>query len=151
MGFLTWADGLPLVLIALVLWGAYGLPLKGALRHFTPCVVGAIAFFTAGILLLAWRLLGPAGAARLAAPGSSAWKGIALSLLAGVIAAVAMPVMLRAFELRDIARAVPIINLNTLVAVLGGVLIFGERLSWRGWLGVALATAGAYLVQTGGE
>jgi len=150
MGFLTWADGLPLVLIALVLWGLYGLPLKGAVARLSPATVGAISFFTAGALLLGWRLLAGPGAAA-AEAGGPRTRGVLLALVAGLIAAVAMPVMLRAFELRDLARTIPIINLNTLVAVLGGIVLFGERLSARGWLGVLLAVAGAWLVQTSGE
>jgi len=147
-------DGLALTLFSLVLWGLYGIPLNGAVRHLPPATVGAVAFLTSGLLLVLARAAGIGAApSPLAIDSGPALpgRGFLWSVAAGCLSAAALVLMLRAFEIRGIARTTPIVNLNTFVAVLGGMVVFGERLSVRGWIGVLLAAAGGYLVQTGGK
>jgi transporter family protein len=51
----------------------------------------------------------------------------------------------RALQLGDAARVAPIDKLSVVMVALFGVLVLGERLSGRNWLGVALIAAGVVL------
>jgi transporter family protein len=52
----------------------------------------------------------------------------------------------RALKIGDAARVTPIDKLSVVLVAVFGVLVLGERLSPRNWLGVAMIAGGAVLV-----
>jgi transporter family protein len=52
----------------------------------------------------------------------------------------------RALKLGDAARVAPVDKLSVILVAIFGVLVLGERLSGRNWLGVAMIGLGAILV-----
>ncbi|WP_043368507.1 EamA family transporter [Cyanobium sp. PCC 7001] len=52
----------------------------------------------------------------------------------------------RALQLGPVARVAPIDKLSVVLVALLGVIVLGEQLSWRSWLGVALIALGGVLV-----
>ncbi|NVN44330.1 EamA family transporter [Asaia siamensis] len=54
----------------------------------------------------------------------------------------------RALKLGDAARVAPVDKLSVVIVAIFGVLMLGEYLSVKGWLGVVCITIGALLVAT---
>jgi transporter family protein len=46
----------------------------------------------------------------------------------------------------DLSKLMPLEGLSPLLIVVGAIIFLGERLSWRGWTGVALTCVGVLLV-----
>jgi len=46
----------------------------------------------------------------------------------------------------DLSQQMPLEGLSPLFIVLGSIFFLGERLNWKGWLGVALTCVGVVLV-----
>jgi len=46
----------------------------------------------------------------------------------------------------DLSQQMPLEGLSPLFIVFGSILFLGERLNWKGWLGIALTSLGVILV-----
>ena len=74
---------------------------------------------------------------------SRAWLFIVLAGLAGALSWLAY---FAALKLGLASRVAALDRLSVAFVFVLGVLILGEKHSWRGWLGLALLVAGIYLV-----
>jgi transporter family protein len=72
-----------------------------------------------------------------------AWLFIALAGLAGALSWLAY---FAALKLGQASRIAALDRLSVAFVFVLGVLILGERHSWRGWLGLALLVGGVYLI-----
>jgi transporter family protein len=74
-------------------------------------------------------------------------RGSLLALgLSGLATAVSWLCYFRALELGPVSRVAPIDKLSVVLVALLGVLVLGEQLSGRNWLGIALIALGGVLV-----
>jgi transporter family protein len=99
------------------------------------------AVIMAGLLVLTWLIIGPAG--KLATLTPKAFTMIALS---GVAGAAAWFCYFRAISLGNVSQVGPVDKLSVVIAVILAFFLLGERPSAINWLGVALITLGVYLV-----
>uniref|UniRef100_UPI001FE06536 EamA family transporter n=1 Tax=Novosphingobium rosa TaxID=76978 RepID=UPI001FE06536 len=67
-------------------------------------------------------------------------------ILSGLATGASWLCYFRALKLGDAARVAPIDKLSVVLVALAGVLLLGEHLSGRGWIGIGLITVGAILV-----
>lgn len=67
-------------------------------------------------------------------------------ILSGLATGASWLCYFRALKLGDAARVAPIDKLSVVLVALAGVLLLGEQLSTRGWIGIGLITAGAICV-----
>ena len=93
-----------------------------------------------GALLAATGKLGP-----LQGISSRTWLFLTLS---GLATGASWLCYFRALKLGDAARVAPIDKLSVVIVAILGVVLLGEHLSARGWLGIALIGAGAIFVAT---
>ena len=56
---------------------------------------------------------------------------------------------MRALQMGPVSRVAPLDKLSVVLTVLAGALLFGEILTWRVLLGVALMAAGAIVLASG--
>jgi transporter family protein len=78
--------------------------------------------------------------------GSVGSRSYAFLVLSGVATGASWLCYFRALKLGDAARVAPIDKLSVVFVAVLGVLLLGERLSARNWLGVLLIASGAVLV-----
>ena len=93
-------------------------------------------------LTLATRQLQPAFRGEASLDGR-AWLFIVLAALAGAISWLAY---FAALQLGLASKVAALDRLSVAFVFVLGVLVLGERHSWRGWLGLALLVAGVYLI-----
>jgi transporter family protein len=91
-----------------------------------------------GGLLFATRQLRPLGGV-----GARTYLFLGLS---GLATGASWICYYRALKLGDAARVAPVDKLSVILVAIFGVLVLGERLSGRNWLGVAMIGLGAILV-----
>lgn len=80
------------------------------------------------------------------------WKGAGLLLAVGLLATAAQVMMTRAYALGKALVNASLQYLGIVFSALYGVLLFGDRLGWLSWLGIALivgAGLGATLLRAG--
>jgi bacterial/archaeal transporter family protein len=73
-------------------------------------------------------------------------SSLAPLVLSGLATGVSWLCYFQALKLGPVSRVAPIDKLSVVLVALLGVLVLGEQLGWRGWLGIALMGVGAALV-----
>jgi len=79
-------------------------------------------------------------------PGSMSTKGVAFLVLSGVATGLSWLCYYRALQTGPASRVAPIDKLSVIFVILFGVLVLGERLTWKVGLGGILVTAGVMLM-----
>src|SRR3978361_1689117 len=99
------------------------------------------------ILLALGAILAATG--KFQAPGSVSGRSYLFLVLSGLATGASWLCYFRALKLGDAARVAPIDKLSVVLVAVIGVLVLGEQLSVRAWIGVALIAGGAVLVAIG--
>ena len=100
----------------------------------------ATALRTGVVLVFSWLIVFLTGTqAQLLAMGGTTWISLVLS---GLATGGSWLCYFRALQTGPMSVVVPVDKLSILVTVVLSRLLFRERLSWRGWLGLGIMTAG---------
>jgi transporter family protein len=67
-------------------------------------------------------------------------------ILSGGLTGVSWLAFLAAIQLGSVSVVVPIDKLSIIISTVGAALIFKEKISWRGWLGLGVLTTGTMLL-----
>lgn len=133
-----WAVGAALfaaVTAVLAKLGLQGIDANLATLLRTLVVAAALTLLLAGTGQLSWTQLQTL-------PRSS----LAALLLSGLATGASWLCYFQALQLGPVSRVAPIDKLSVVLVALFGVLVLGESLSGRGWIGVLLMGLGAALV-----
>jgi drug/metabolite transporter (DMT)-like permease len=133
-----WGLGLALATTTMTLWGVLPLALELALRRTDAVTLTWFRFLVAAGLLFAW-LAARGGLPRLR--GLGAGTGVLLAVATLGLAANYITYVL-GLERTTPANTQVLIQLAPLLLAMGGVAVFGERLSGTQWLGFAAIVAG---------
>lgn len=131
-GWLPWAFGSALCASLAALLSKWGM--QGISSHL------GTAIRTAVVLVMAWGvvfLLRRQGQVR-----RLSGKNWCFLLLSGIATGLSWLCYFRALQTGPMSVVVPVDKLSILVTVVLSRLLFRERLSWRGWLGLGIMTAG---------
>lgn len=104
----------------------------------------ATAIRTVVIVIFAWGIVFATGGYK-GLPGLSG-KTVLFLILSGLATGASWICYFHALKLGDAVRVAPIDKLSVPIAVIIAVLFLGEKLDWRGWLGVVCITGGALLL-----
>jgi len=134
---MPWID----VVITLACWGLWAFLPKLAVEHL-PSAFSALVFQTTGSVLC---VLGY-GVTRGSLSGGWSWRGIVPAALAGVAATVGMVFYYRAAARLPVSMVAVTTALYPLVSVALALVVLGEKLSPRQWLGAGLALVAVALL-----
>ncbi len=81
-----------------------------------------------------------------AAPGPIPRRAILFLVLSGLATGASWLCYFRALDIGQAAQVAPVDKLSVVMVAIFGALLLGEHLSIRGWIGIALITAGVVLV-----
>ncbi|MDE1798551.1 MAG: EamA family transporter, partial [Candidatus Micrarchaeota archaeon] len=136
------ASGVQLLAAASIFAGTASLFDKVGVQHFPPLVYAIPQYgLPAAIMMF---LMGKDAVPRML----KVWKAHRGVLLAtAVFSILSFVAYLLALQQLPVSEVVPLINLNVIVGVLGGILLLGEKKGWpQKILGAILAFAGAWLI-----
>lgn len=100
----------------------------------------ATAVRTSVVLVMAWGIVLCRGEAR--AVKQTEGKELLFLVLSGLATGASWLCYYYAIQHGQVSVVVPIDKLSILVTVLFSLAVFKEKLSWKGWAGLALLTAG---------
>jgi drug/metabolite transporter (DMT)-like permease len=133
-----WQRGLALALTTAIFWGLLPIALTVVLTGTDAFTLTALRFLTAAVIL------GLILARNRTLPDLATLRGPALALiliaLAGLVANFIL--FLVGLKLTSPTITQVVIQLSPMLLLLGGVIVFGERLTARRWLGFALLIVG---------
>lgn len=104
----------------------------------------ATFFRTLVIIVVLGAILAFSG--KFTAMGAISARSWLFLVLSGLATGASWLCYFRALKIGDAARVAPIDKLSVVLVALAGVLLLGEHLSDRGWLGISLITLGAICV-----
>ncbi|HWJ76257.1 MAG TPA: EamA family transporter [Kaistia sp.] len=78
--------------------------------------------------------------------GTVSTRSYAFLVLSGLATGASWLCYFRALKLGDAARVAPVDKLSVVLVAIAGVVLLGERLSPRNWLGILLIATGSVLV-----
>lgn len=142
-------------IVAAIAYGVYSLPLKYlSSDNYMKAPLEVVALGLAlGVLLTGGIFAGMRGGLELlAAP--KWWPGLLLGAAAGAIWLTGTLAVTAAFRhpATNVSQLIPLVNANTLVAVLGGLLVFSELANGASLpkilIGSALVMIGGYILST---
>ena len=131
-------------LVCMLLWGIAPLSAKAGLVRVAPLTGLLIRNLSVGAILGMVGLLTGELARSFRVDGRSALLLILEGVLASLLGHWAY---YQALKTGPASRIVPITSAFPVVALLGAVILFGERLSWQNGLGVALVITGIVLLR----
>jgi len=73
-------------------------------------------------------------------------KAMLMIVLSGMAGGASWLFGFRALRLNQISKVAPLDKLSVPMAAILAVIFLGEPVGWKNWIGIALITAGAYLV-----
>lgn len=132
------AGGLALLLV----WGAWGLIAKFALRELE--LQAVIWNQLASLTLLPVYFL----VFREMLPLKFAWTGIGWALLAGLLGAGGTLILYLLLRAAPASVVIPISALYPVVTVILSIFILGEKLSWQQGVGLVLAVSAIWLLSS---
>jgi transporter family protein len=106
----------------------------------------ATAIRTSVILVFAWGVALARNTQPLAAITSKSWLFLVLS---GLATGASWLCYFRALQLGEASRVAPVDKLSVVVAMVLAVVVLGEDLTWRHWVGGGLIVGGTVLLATG--
>jgi drug/metabolite transporter (DMT)-like permease len=130
------------IAIVLVLWASAFAGIKAGLESYSPGALALLRFGTASLVLAAYALV-----TRMRGPARRDLPRIAL---AGFLGITVYHVALNYGEVTVSAGAASLlIAAGPVFTALLSAAFLGERLSWRGWLGILVAFAGVAMISLG--
>lgn len=103
----------------------------------------ATAIRTTVVLILAWTVAWTRSPQPIATIAPGAWFFLTLS---GLATGASWLCYFRALQLGEVSRVAPVDKLSVVVATGLAVLLLGEPLTWRHWVGGALIVAGSVIL-----
>lgn len=123
---------------AMIVLGVMNFFVKLTVMRFDPIVSAGVVLSIGGLLILAFSGL---------TGGLELTPDMALFMVpTGILAGVGMYLAYKALSLGDASKAIPIVNLNTLVVVILAVALLKEGLTLRSGLGIVFAVLSIYLL-----
>lgn len=135
MSWLHWA------LLSAAFAGITAVLAKAGVRDVDPDLATAIR--TTVVVVLAWGVAWARSPQSPAAVAPNAWLFLTLS---GLATGGSWICYFRALRLGEASRVAPIDKLSVVVAMGLAVVLLGEPLTWRHWVGGALVVAGAVVL-----
>jgi len=130
------------VIVALLLWASAFAGIKAGLVAYGPGQVALLRFLTASAVLAAFAIL-----TRMRMPDA---RDIPRLLASGLLGITIYHVALNYGEVGVSASAASlIISLGPVFTALMATAFLGERLTWLGWLGIAIAFSGGAVITLG--
>jgi transporter family protein len=131
-------------LVTMVCWGAAPLFAKGAMLRIDPWTGLALRSFFISFIMLIWVIL-TGHIHQLFRVELSTWGLICLEGVLGAL--VGHLTYFYAIKYGMISRVIPIASAFPLVALLGGMLLFSERVSWERLVGAIMIIVGIIVIR----
>ncbi len=136
------AQGVRMLALASILAGTASLFDKVGMQYFPPLLYAIPQYGVPTLILMA--MLGRSVLSRM----NKAWKvqpGLFVAM--AVISVLGYVTYLLSLQALPVSQVVPLINLNVILSVLGGILLLDEKKGWaQKILGAVLAFAGAWMI-----
>jgi len=131
-------------LATMICWGAAPLFAKGAMLRIDPWIGLAMRSFIIGLIMVIWVAVS-GHIHQLFRVELSTWGLICSE---GILAAlVGHLTYFYAIKYGTISRVIPIASAFPLVALLGGMLLFSERISWERLVGAIMIIVGIIVIR----